>query len=72
MKAQEQPTPDQDPRKNQNDPNEKKENDRTNPGKPGNDPDQTPDREVNNPPVADPKKSDKPGKIGFSDQFLLF
>ena len=65
--------PNPDPRIKQDDDN-KKGNDEgpTKPGKPGNDPDQTPERETNKPPVADPKKENQPGKIGFSDQFLLF
>ena len=64
MKAPEKPSPKQAP-------NNPGENESQNPGKPNNDPDQTPEKEVNNPPVAEPEKDGKPGKIGFSDQFLL-
>ncbi len=69
MGKQDKSTPQENPGKNRPDPGKEKG---TNPGKPNNDPDQTPEREVNQPPVADPDKSDKPGKIGFQDDFLLY
>ena len=74
MSTAQQPNPGQDPGpgKKQNDPNKQGDDGKTNPGKPGSDPDQTPEREVKQPPVAEPDKSEKPNKIGFSDQFLLF
>jgi hypothetical protein len=46
--------------------------DKNSPSRPGNDPDQTPERETKSPPVAEPEKQDKPGKVGFSDNFLLY
>jgi hypothetical protein len=44
----------------------------TTPGKTHADPDQTPERETSYPPVTDPKKGPEPGKLGFSDTFLLY
>jgi hypothetical protein len=72
MSNAENPAPAPDPKKQQN-PETQRPSTGPDPSKPGNDPDQTPEREVKNPPVADPKKQDKPGKIGLNtDQYLLF